>query len=45
MIDVPSHAQPFLAARDFLLRHRTDYDTAYREFRWPELERFNWALD
>ena len=32
-------------ARDFLLAHRDDYDTAYREFRWPALERFNWALD
>jgi acetyl-CoA synthetase len=35
----------FLAARDFLLRHRTDYDTAVREFAWPALDRFNWALD
>ncbi|HEX5692446.1 MAG TPA: AMP-binding protein, partial [Roseiflexaceae bacterium] len=35
----------FRAARDFLLQHRTDYDTAVREFRWPEFERFNWALD
>jgi acetyl-CoA synthetase len=35
----------FLAARDFLLEHRTDYDTAYRDFRWPVLDRFNWALD
>jgi acetyl-CoA synthetase len=32
-------------ARDFLLAHRDDYDTAYREFRWPALDRFNWALD
>ncbi|WP_414441336.1 AMP-binding protein [Burkholderia sp. 22PA0106] len=38
-------AQAFLDARDFLLRHRTDYDTAYREFRWPSVESFNWALD
>ena len=38
-------ASSFRAARDFLLRHREDYDTAYREFRWPKLERFNWALD
>ncbi|MFO1431211.1 MAG: AMP-binding protein [Candidatus Competibacteraceae bacterium] len=37
--------QAFLQARDFLLQHREDYDTAYREFRWPELEQFNWALD
>ena len=34
----------FLAARDFLLEHR-DYESAYRDFRWPELDRFNWALD
>jgi len=35
----------FLAARDFLLRHRTDYATAVRDFQWPPLDRFNWALD
>ena len=35
----------FLAARDLLLRHRTDPDAARREFRWPALDRFNWALD
>ena len=35
----------FLAARDLLLRHRSDYDTAWREFRWPDLADFNWALD
>ncbi len=38
-------SSPFLAARDFLLRHRTDYDTAVRDFEWPALDRFNWALD
>ena len=38
-------ADRFLAARDFLLAHRTDYETAYRDFRWPELDEFNWALD
>jgi acetyl-CoA synthetase len=37
--------EAFRAARDFLLRHRDDYETAYRDFRWPELDRFNWALD
>jgi acetyl-CoA synthetase len=41
----PSDAAAFLAARDFLLAHRTDYDTAYRGFEWPRLGRFNWALD
>ncbi|SEF68866.1 acetyl-CoA synthetase [Saccharopolyspora kobensis] len=35
----------FLTARDFLLRHRTDYDTARREFQWPRPAEFNWALD
>jgi acetyl-CoA synthetase len=38
-------AQAFLQARDFLLRHRTDYETAYRDFAWPALDTFNWALD
>ena len=37
--------QEFRQARDFLLAHRDDYDTAYRDFRWPELESFNWARD
>ncbi|HZA19203.1 MAG TPA: AMP-binding protein [Pseudonocardiaceae bacterium] len=37
--------QAFLAARDFLLEAREDYDTAYRAFRWPALTEFNWALD
>ena len=35
----------FRTARDFLLDHRDDYDGAYRDFRWPELTEFNWALD
>jgi acetyl-CoA synthetase len=35
----------FRAARDFLLAHRDDYATAYAGFQWPELDRFNWALD
>ena len=38
-------AASFLEARDFLLAHREDYETAYRDFRWPALDRFNWALD
>jgi acetyl-CoA synthetase len=37
--------QEFRAARDFLLEHAGDYDTAYREFRWPRLDTFNWAVD
>ncbi|WP_033287848.1 AMP-binding protein [Amycolatopsis jejuensis] len=35
----------FRAARDYLLTHREDYDTAYRDFAWPQLAEFNWALD
>jgi acetyl-CoA synthetase len=35
----------FRRARDFLLTHREDYQTAYREFHWPALDKFNWALD
>ncbi|MGG1948546.1 AMP-binding protein [Trinickia sp. NRRL B-1857] len=38
-------SQRFLAARDFLLRHRSDYDYAYRHFAWPEFDEFNWAID
>jgi acetyl-CoA synthetase len=38
-------ADAFLARRDFLLKHRTDYDTAIRGFEWPVQEHFNWALD
>jgi acetyl-CoA synthetase len=40
-----SDLNAFLAARDFLLQHRTDSAIAYREFRWPQLTQFNWALD
>jgi len=35
----------FRAARDLLLRHREDYESARREFTWPDLPEFNWALD
>jgi acetyl-CoA synthetase len=35
----------FRQARDYLLAHREDYDTAYRDFRWPELDTFNYATD
>jgi len=40
-----SNAAPFIAARDMLLRQREDYAAAYRDFQWPKLDRFNWALD
>ncbi|MBT2467889.1 AMP-binding protein [Streptomyces sp. ISL-66] len=35
----------FRAARDLLLRHRSDLDTAAELFRWPRPEHFNWALE
>ena len=38
-------AAAFRAARDLLLRHREDYPAARREFTWPVLDDFNWALD
>src|SRR3954453_21322210 len=38
-------AQAFYEAREFLLTHREDYAAAYRDFRWPEIDEFNWALD
>jgi acetyl-CoA synthetase len=37
--------EAFLAARNLLIRHREDQAAARREFRWPVLETFNWALD
>jgi acetyl-CoA synthetase len=40
-----SSTETFRRARDFLLEHREDYATAVRDFRWPALDRFNWALD
>ena len=40
-----SGAVEFLKARDFLLAHRTDYDSACRAFAWPACDEFNWALD
>ena len=35
----------FQEARAFLLKHRTDYDAAVKDFRWPDPVPFNWALD
>ncbi|MFI5313385.1 MAG: AMP-binding protein, partial [Candidatus Dormibacteria bacterium] len=42
---VAASAAAFRAARAALIRWRDDYETAYREFRWPVLTQFNWALD
>src|SRR6266481_8836704 len=35
----------FKEARAVLLKHRTDYDKAVADFRWPDPAPFNWALD
>jgi acetyl-CoA synthetase len=40
-----SSTEIFRRARDFLIAHREDYETAVRDFRWPVLDKFNWALD
>jgi acetyl-CoA synthetase len=45
MTDDTAGITEFLAARDLLLNTRGDYAGAYRQFRWPRPERFNWALD
>jgi acetyl-CoA synthetase len=48
MTETPSvspSVEAFYAAREFLVAHREDYDTAYRDFRWPEIDEFNWGLD
>ena len=42
---VQDSGQAFLAARDLLLLHRRDIAAARAAFRWPVLDRFNWALD
>ena len=40
-----SATQAFITARDQLLSLRADLSAAQRDFRWPEPEFFNWALD
>ena len=37
--------QRFVQARDFLQQHRLDYDTAYRDYKAPQLDAFNWGTD
>jgi acetyl-CoA synthetase len=39
------NTRTFREARDFLIAHREDYETAYRDFHWPHFDRFNWARD
>jgi acetyl-CoA synthetase len=43
--DSKSPTAVYRAARDLLLRHRTDYELARTQFAWPKLDEFNWALD
>jgi hypothetical protein len=38
-------SQSYKAAQSFLMNHLGDPRTAAEQFRWPELDRFNWALD
>jgi acetyl-CoA synthetase len=40
-----SSASAFRPVRDLPLQHRDDYNRAFAEFSWPELDSFNWALD
>jgi acetyl-CoA synthetase len=44
-LDTGTATERLRAARDFLLAQREDYETAYRDFAWPQLDSFNWALD
>ena len=37
--------QAFHQARDFLLARRNDRAAACADFKWPQLDQFNWALD
>ncbi len=40
-----SELEQFLASRDAMLTHRTDYEAAVAAFQWPVLTHFNWGLD
>lgn len=40
-----SVSDQYRQARDVLLAHRTDIETARAKFRWPVFEHFNFALD
>jgi acetyl-CoA synthetase len=42
---VTSATEEFRTARDFLLGHREDYDSARAGFAWPRPEHFNFATD
>lgn len=45
-MDTTTGRLAYRAARDILVRHRDDYDSAAAAFRWPDVgNQFNWALD
>ncbi|STC69807.1 AMP-binding protein [Corynebacterium pilosum] len=44
--DLPTaNTTKFQEARQFLVEHSDDYDTAKAEFEWPRFDTFNWALE
>jgi acetyl-CoA synthetase len=45
MTDSRPGTAAFRAARDLLLATREDYASAWSQFRWPDLDDFNFALD
>lgn len=45
MITTLTVTEQFAKARDFLVSHQTDYETARAGFEWPRFEKFNFALD
>ena len=45
MTDARPATTAFRAARDLLIAHADDHHAAVREFAWPRLTEFNWALD
>src|SRR6516162_9891686 len=45
MTEAAPSTATFREARDLLLRYREDYDSARRDFAWPELDEFNCAID
>nr|WP_294696014.1 AMP-binding protein [uncultured Friedmanniella sp.] len=42
---MPSLNRHLRAARDFLVKHRENYDVAYAAFTWPQLPLFNFATE
>ena len=45
MAPTDTATETFRAARDLLRTHRSDYERAVTEFRWPELTHFNFGFD